>query len=93
MDSEFDTLVSGNINFSGVTLGAFSSLPEQDIGIYFDTSTVAGTTFKGKVIEIRNRYKQSLGINLRVSISTPPDFPRREQSFSNFFFLFFFPLK
>ena len=56
MENEFRALVGENDNFTDTTLESFASLPDSDIHIYFDTSTIRGVNFKGKVLALRNRY-------------------------------------
>lgn len=62
MESEFRTLVNGNNNFNGVTLEKFSALPEANVGIYFDTATIAGTNFMSEVMLLRRRFNQSQAV-------------------------------
>ena len=59
MENEFRTLVAGNDNFNGVSLEEFSAIPEADVAIFFDTTTIPGTNFKGEVMALRKRFNQT----------------------------------
>ena len=56
MEEEFRNLVSTNPNFDFLSLEAFSALSDDDNGIFFDTTTIAGTTCKANVLALRSRY-------------------------------------
>ena len=62
MELEFRRLVSGNIHLKDVNLEILAALPDDDLDIFFDTTSVSGTIFKGKVLALRNRYMKILGI-------------------------------
>jgi hypothetical protein len=57
MEAQFRDLVRDNNSFTGVTLESLCALPDEDIGIYFDTSSIAGTNFKGQVLALRKRFR------------------------------------
>lgn len=57
METKFRELVKDNDKFDGLTLEAFCALPDEDIKIYFDTSSIAGTTFTGQVLALRKRFR------------------------------------
>lgn len=59
MEHEFRKLVNGNEIFKDFTLGGLAALPEDDLKILFNTTTVCGLAFKQKVFVLRDRYKKA----------------------------------
>ena len=60
MENEFECLVEGNDNFADMTLETFAVLPNDDISIFFDTTTLRGVKFKAKMLALRNRYNSTI---------------------------------
>ena len=60
MENEFECVVEGNGNFADMTLETFAIWPNDDINIFFDTSTLRGVKFKGKILALRNRYNSTM---------------------------------
>lgn len=56
ISEEFLALVSSYTAFKDILLDDFCALSETDISGLFDTTTIAGTTFKGKVMALRHYY-------------------------------------
>lgn len=64
MDAElnFRALVKGNCNFNEVSLVGFSALPDEDLEILFDTTTIDGIIFKSNVLALRQRFKDEKNV-------------------------------
>jgi hypothetical protein len=57
MEAQFRELVKDSRNFDKITLEAFSALSDDEIQNFFDTSTIDGLLVKGKVLVLRNRFR------------------------------------